>query len=233
MASVRKNIEYIKTYFDTHSDFVISKLEQDGISISGKSSKYIRGLIYPIVNYIDFVNNGNTTGLESLSTTQITNLYINWVNSIKDNFNTLNYIESNTILIDYRINDIGLYWVDLNSFYSSDMVFRMDNCGRMSSSQNLLELREYTSDGYNHSRVAVAINVNGEINQIRGVSNIKPDMIYSEYIFDLFMNYNKITGFNLYNLDSNTQDFGLRDLTTIQRKLLKSKKPYLFDSSII
>lgn len=226
MASIVKNIDYIKTHFDTHSDFVIKKIKESNISLSGKSSEYVSKIVYPIVNYIDFVNAGVTDGLELLSIMDITNLYEKWFNETLIKFNTKNYIETNKILIDYRINNIGFYWVDLEAYYSSDMMFRMNNCGRVNSYQTFLELREHDNSKYNHSRVFVVLNKDGYVNQIRGINNIKPNVIYKDYIYDLFLNYTELKGFKF--LFTKETDFTHMDLDKDQLLNLRNLKPDLF-----
>lgn len=226
MASIVKNIEYIKTHFDTHSDFVIKKIKESNISLSGKSSEYVSKIVYPIVNYIDFVNDGVTDDLDLLSVNDISNLYEKWFNETLIKFNTKNYIETNKILIDYKTNNIGFYWVDLETYYSSDMIFRMKNCGRVNSYQTFLELREYDTLMYNHSRVFVVLNNNGYINQIRGVNNTKPDKKYHSYIFDLCLQYDKILGFNI--LFGKKNDFVLSDFSNEQLDNLKKNKSQFF-----
>ena len=231
MASIIKNIEYIKKHFDVHFEFVINKINEDGISLSGKSSEYVSKIVYPIVNYIDFVNNGDTDNLKNLSINEITNLYYKWIDVNKNKFITKNYIENHKIILDYRIDNTGFYWVDLNCYYSAEILFRLNNCGRVNSYQNFLELREYDLYGYNFSRVFVVIDSNGKINQIKGYKNTKPNKIYSKYIFDLFMNYDKISGFKF--IFGKQNDFTLNDLNKNEINLLKSKKPELFSLEII
>ena len=227
MASIIRNIEYIKTHFDKHSDFVIKKIESDNISLSHKSTKYVSDIVYPIVNYIDFVNNGKYDGLELLSINNIIELYKDWVINNKLVYTSKNYIENNNILFDYRKSNIGLYWVDLNCYYSSEMVFRMNNCGRVNSYQNFLELREYDLDNFNYSRVVVVISKDGFINQIKGVYNFKPDIIYRDFIYDLFLNYKNIKGFKF--LFSKETDFTHMDLTKEQLSYLKKNRPEFFN----
>lgn len=227
MASSYKNIEYIKKHFDTYSDFILKKLEEDNISLSNRSNSFVSNIGYIISNYIDFVNNRSTDGLENLTFEDIKNLYQSWVEESRKTFTTKNYTETNDIIIDYRINNIGFYWVDLNTYYSSEMLFRMNNCARINSYQNILELREYTTDDYNYSRVAVAINKDGNLNQIRGDNNLKADMIYRDYIYDLFLNYGKITGFKF--LFTKESDFTHMDLTKKQLENLRNVRPELFN----
>lgn len=230
MASVVKNIEYIKKHFDTHSEFIIKKIEQSNISISRKSTEFVSKIAYPLSNYIDFVNNGTYTNLDKLSANDIIVLYNQWVMDISSKFSTTNYVETNEILFDYRVNGIGYYWVDLKSFYSWEMVFRLKNCGRVNSYQNFLELREY-DNLKNYSRVVVVLNKSGRINQIRGYENEKPEKKYEKYIFDLFLNYKEIKGFNF--LFNTSNDFTQFDIEKENLNILKEKRPELFNLEML
>jgi hypothetical protein len=144
----------------------------------------------------------------------------------KEKFTTFNYIETNEVIIDYRKNELGYYWVDLNCYYSAEMLFRLNNCGRVNSYQNFLELREYDDTNFNNSKVAIVISSDGFINQIRGDYNMKPDMIYRNFIYDLFLNYKKLKGFNF--LFGKEIDFTHLDLTKEQLCNLKRIRPELF-----
>ena len=106
------------------------------------------------------------------------------------------------------------------------MLFRVNNCARINSYQNILELREHTIDDYNFSRVLIAITKDGYINQIRGEDNRRADLRYREYIFDLFLNYKIISGFKF--LFGKESDFTHMDLTKEQLSNLKSVRPELF-----
>lgn len=226
MASAIRNIEFIEKHYDKHAKFVLNKIVESNISLSRKSTNYVAKLVHPIVNYIDFVNNQSTNGMETLSIDDIVERYNMWCHKQKQKFPQINYDEKNTILLDYRKNNIGYYWVDLKSYYSSEMIFRMNNCGRVNSYQNMLELREFHIDDCNYSRVVVVIDNNGYINQIRGFENIKPDIMYKDYIYDLFLNYDKLKGFRF--LFTKETDFTHMDLDKNQLLNLRTVRPELF-----
>jgi hypothetical protein len=226
MASAIKNIEYIKKHFDLHFEFLLKKLNEDNILLHGKSTNSINKLIHPIVNLIDFKFNGDYSQIISKTIDDIHLMYGEWCMLTKCTFTTFNYIEDNNIIFDYRINGIGYYWVDLNCYYSSEMLFRLHNCARVNSYQKFLELREYTNDGYNHSRIAVVINKSGFINQIRGDYNLKPDIMYRDHIYDLFLNYKELKGFKF--LFTKETDFTHMDLTNNQLINLRKIRPELF-----
>lgn len=229
MASSSKNKQYIQKHFNDYSNFILEKIENEGISLTGKSTKYISNICYSICNYIDFVNDGSIDKVKNTSIDDIIKKYEIWVIEQSKIFNTKNYTEKNEIILDYRLNNVGFYWVNLNSHHSSEMVFRLNNCARINTYQTILELREYDENDNNHSRVAVAIKHNGLINQIRGNYNTSPNIIYREYIYDLFLNYKFISGFEFFS--DKKDDFTHLDLTKEQLSNLKNARPELFKSS--
>jgi hypothetical protein len=226
VASFLKNIEHIKKHFDVHSDFIIKKISESNIPLGGKSTKNVNDLVYPIVHLIDFKFNGDSSSLTNKSLKEITSDYFEWHESYKKDFTTFDYIEKNDVILDYRKNGVGYYWVDLNCYYSSEMLIRLNNCGRVNSYQNFLELREYDSNNSNYSRVVVVINHSGHINQIRGDYNMKPSIIYRDFIYDLFLNYEKLKGFKF--LFTKETDFTHMDLSKEQLNTLKKIRPELF-----
>jgi hypothetical protein len=226
MASDITNIKWIEAHFDKHAKFLISKIRESNISLSKKSTRNVSDLVYPIANLIDFEFNGDSKFLSNKTIDEIHLLYSEWYMLYKKTFTTFNYIETNEVIIDYRKNELGYYWVDLNCYYSAEMLFRLNNCGRVNSYQNFLELREYDDTNFNNSKVAIVINNDGFINQIRGDYNMKPDMIYKNFIYDLFLNYKKLKGFNF--LSGKEIDFTHLDLTKDQLYNLKIIRPELF-----
>jgi hypothetical protein len=221
-----RSIKFIKEDFDEHSKFIINKINEESISLGRISNKELNQLIYPIVNLIDFKFNGDYSQIIDKTINDIHLMYSDWYKVVGHTFTTFNYIENNNIIFDYRINGIGYYWVDLNCYYSSEMLFRLHNCARVNSYQNFLELREYTNDGYNHSRVVIVIDKSGFINQIKGDYDIKPNMIYKDYIYDLFLNYKELCGFKF--MFKNTTNFTLKDLSSDELNNLKKIRPELF-----
>jgi hypothetical protein len=226
MASDITNIKWIEAHFDKHAKFLISKIRESNISLSKKSTRNVSDLVYPIANLIDFEFNGDSKFLSNKTIDEIHLLYSEWYMLYKKTFTTFNYIETNEVIIDYRKNELGYYWVDLNCYYSAEMLFRLNNCGRVNSYQNFLELREYDDTNFNNSKVAIVINNDGFINQIRGDYNMKPDMLYKNFIYDLFLNYKKLKGFNF--LSGKEIDFTHLDLTKDQLYNLKIIRPELF-----
>ena len=231
MASVIKNLEYIKDHFSDHANFILKKIDKEKIAISQKSTNFVSDIAYTISNYVDFLNNGSYDGVLEVGLEEMKLRYEEWCQEMSKNYPTKEYIEKNEIIIDYRVNGIGYYWVDLNTHANHEMAFRLNNCGRVNTYQNILELREFDEFGFNFSRVAIAIHKNGTINQVRGINNTKPEKKYNNLIFDFFMGYDKITGFNF--LMGKDNDLTISDFSADKIKLLKEKRPELFKMSLL
>ncbi len=225
MSNIR-SVGFIEKHFDEHSEFIISKINESSISLSRISNKDLNELIYPIVHLIDFEFNGDSKFLLNKTIDEMDLMYSNWYKLHEKMFTTFNYVEKNNIILDYRKNGVGYYWVDLNCYYSYEMLFRLHNCGRVNSYQNLLELREYNINGYNYSRVVVVICNNGFINQIKGDYNLKPDFIYKNYIYDLFLNNKELKGFKI--LTPNNNNFTHMDLNDTELSNLQRTHPEFF-----
>ena len=224
--SNRRSLTSIEKKFGKHSEFIVNKINESSISLSRISNKDLYELIYPIVHLIDFEFNGDSTFLLNKTIDEIHLIYSDWYKLHEKRFPAFDYVEKNKIILDYRKNGVGYYWVDLNCYYSYEMLFRLHNCGRVNSQQNLLELREYNIDGYNYSRVVVVIDECGFITQITGDYDLKPDILYKNYIYNLFLNYKEIHGFKI--LVSNKGNFTYMDLNGIELANLKKIHPEWF-----
>jgi hypothetical protein len=223
--SNRRSISFIEKHFDKHFEFIINKINESSIPLARLSDKALNELIYPIVHLIDFEFKGDSKFLSNKTIHEIHTMYSDWYKLHENKFTTLNYIEKNKIILDYRENGFGYYWVDLNCYYSYEMLFRLHNCARVNSYQNFLELREYNVDGYNYSRVVV-VTWSNFINQIKGDYNKKPDMIYKDYIYDLFLNYKELKGFKIFF--KNDTNFTHMDLSNDELNNLRIKRPEFF-----
>jgi len=229
MASKTRNIESINNVFGDKSNIIINKIESENIKIKNKSTSFVLDIGNSILNYIDFMNDGDTSIVENKSLTEIQFEYLEWLNHTKTNFKFNNYVEKSDILFDYRTDGIGHYWVDLKSSYSSDMMFRMNNCGRISDGNNLIVLREQTNDGNNFMHVAVVIG-GGIIYQIKGPNNTKPLDKY-EFIFDFLMRFEPINGFK--RVFKPEFDFSIKDLKKDDLEGFMLKRPHIFNEKLI
>ena len=96
-----------------------------------------------------------------------------WHQSLESSASS-NYKEENEILIDYRTNGIGYYWVNLNTSYSQEEADRMGHCGR-DSGTTLFSLRSINQYGDGRSHITSSYNLTDhKINQTKGKKNSKP-----------------------------------------------------------
>lgn len=227
MASIVKNTEAIKKFFGENFEIVVDKLKMEGISIKDRSTKFINETIYPIASWVDYIAGGDIQQIKNKTIKEMTDEYHEWFHNYKLSFKTENYIENNQILFDYRVNNQGYYWVNLNKHYDVDMIIRMNNCGRVNYGDTLIELRENVGN-VNLSHVAIVIGKDGTIYQIKGQSNNKPEPTHHDYIFDFLLNYEQITRITVQFEPEN--DFKINDLNKTQREVLFKAKPFLFKS---
>jgi len=115
MASKIRNIEAIYDNFGEKANIILNKITTDGIKISDKSTSFVLNIGSNILNYIDFIHNGDVSTIEHKSINEIQQEYLEWFNVTKTNFKYNNYIELSDVLFDYRVNGIGHYWVDLKT----------------------------------------------------------------------------------------------------------------------
>jgi len=141
-----------------------------------------------IGNYIYLLGNGNYINLLNTNWDSLYSEYCDFVNNYKKNHTTENYTESNKIIWDGRVNGLGFYWVDLEKEFCIESMVRMDDCGRVNYGNTTLELREQTKTLNNSHMIVVYEISSGNIKQIKGKQNSKPNDIYQEYLYELIMN---------------------------------------------
>lgn len=144
----------------------------------------------------------------------------------------VDYVEKNKVILDFRKNGIGFYWVSFGTYRCPEEALRMGHCG--SSMGTLYSLREYKKVGdtrtLNKSHLTMSI-FDGKILQLKGVRNKKPNSKYHKYIIPLFQlqkdngNY-LINGFGREYFDED--DFKLSDLDIRELYNLYQRRPDLF-----
>jgi hypothetical protein len=211
-------------------EIIYQKIISEVKDFKKKPDSFFLENTYVILNWLDYVVDGDINTLKEKSIKDIIDEYNIWFNKFNENYSSNNYLEKNEILFDYRVNREGFYWVNLNRNRDIETSIRMDNCGRVNHNHTLIELREVINN-HNLSRVLVVADRNGGIFQIKGKSNHKPDKIYYDYIFDFLLNFEPVTKI-VYQFHPEN-DFKLTDLNHDQIKLLKNKKPHLFSKPFL
>jgi hypothetical protein len=229
VASKIKNIELLYSVFGENAKHILNKLDKEKINISQRSSNFVLKVSNLISNYVDFIHTGDFSSVNNKTINTIQQEYNEWFNYNKINYSNITNSNQGTILFDYRENDIGYYWVNLNTHYSVDMMFNMNNCGRVGVTQNLVLLREQKNTKENLMHVLIVISNDNFIVQIKGVENSKPNNFY-EHIFDFLLKYEPINGFK--GIFNPKNDFSLLDLKSEDVDELKKVKPHLFQKII-
>lgn len=143
-----------------------------------------------IGNYTHLLHNNDYSRLSTIDWKTLFLDYENYVVYYKQTFNTDNFTETNEVIWDGRVNEMGFYWIDLKTEYSIESMIRMEDCGRVNFGNTTLELREQTKEK-NESHMIVVYEINsGNIKQIKGKQNLKPHPEYWKYLYELLINGN-------------------------------------------
>lgn len=140
-----------------------------------------------IGNYVYLVNEGNYSILDNLDAETLFDDYQKQLTYFKETHNTKDFIETNKIIWDGRVNNFGFYWVDLEKEYCVESMVRMQDCGRVNYGNTTLELREQMSNDNKSHMLVVYEKKSGNIKQIKGKQNMKPDKVYWIYLYFLLI----------------------------------------------
>ena len=196
-------------------------------------TEYYPTLLKTIKEYIEFELGGDKTSLNNVDFDDITNIAKDW----KKNSGEFNYKEDEEyIILDFRKNGIGYYWIDLNTDNSNQECNRMEHCGK-SSSGSLYSLRSFKPTPgkkytINDSHLTAAIDDYGVLYQLKGKKNSKPKEEYHKYIIPL-LEYRKPDDdylINEFGNEYNTgNDFKLTDLSDNDFLKLYKVRPELYE----
>jgi hypothetical protein len=229
MASKIKNIELLYSVFGDNTKHILDKLENENINISHRSSNFVLKIANLISNYVDFIYNGDYSFVNDKPIETIQLEYDEWFNFNKSQYSNMKNSNDGVLLFDYRVDNVGYYWTNLKTHYSVDMMFNMNNCGRVGIRQSLILLKEQKDTGENLMHASVVISDDDFIVQIKGVENSKPNNFYV-HIFDFLLKYEPINGFK--GIFNPKNDFSLLDLKSEDVDELKKVKPHLFQKII-
>ena len=140
-----------------------------------------------IGNYVYLMDEGNYSILDNIDAETLFKNYKNLVSNFKNTYNTDNFIETNKVIWDGRVNGYGFYWVDLGKEYCIESMIRMQDCGRVNFGNTTLELREQRSKDNISHMIVVYERKSGNIKQIKGKQNTKPDKLYWIYLYFLLV----------------------------------------------
>jgi hypothetical protein len=194
--------------------------------IDEMSKQNILNLTYSICNYIDSNPNKSYNNLDDINLNDIRNIWLEFLNEFKERYDPTTYIEHNKIILDYRKNDIGYYWVDLRKLFCIESMIRMEDCGRVNYGNTTLELREQTQTSNVSHMIVVYEYETGNIRQIKGKSSLKPSVSHWEWFYKFLMDTDYKINEYVPTFKPNT-DLVISDLNPFQKTSIYNKHPNL------
>jgi hypothetical protein len=207
-------------------NIIINRLNADINVFEKLSDKAIYKIIYSLCNYVDSNVDIIYDDIMDIHMSEINTIWESFLSDYKKNYNTSNYIEKNKIILDYRINGIGFYWVDLEKLFCIESMVRMQDCGRVNYGHTTLELRQQFLDRNESYMIVVYNTTTNDINQIKGKKSSKPNKKYWEYLYKLLIDSDyKINEYvPTYKPES---DLKMSDLPLILQSTIYLKHPKL------
>lgn len=183
-------------------------------------------LAYAVCNYVDSNPNMGYDKIDTIDLSDIENIWLNFLNEYKKNYNTLNYVEKNKIILDYRINGIGFYWVDLEKLFCIESMIRMEDCGRVNYGKTTLELREQTEVSNISHMIIVYDYKSGNIHQVKGKRSLKPSDSHWIWFYKFLMDTDYKINEYIPTFKPDT-DLTVSNLNTFQKTSIYNKHPNL------
>lgn len=212
----------------------ISKDIKERMGLINGSNAFVRerDKLRGIMDWVRVALNGNIKPYQELSFIELYDESERWHESLGVGDSKIDYIEENNVILDFRKNGDGYYWVDLGGTNCPDEAKRMGHCA--SSRGNLYSLRSFKKIEKNHtlnkSHLTASIDGDGHLLQLKGQKNSKPPKEYHALILPLL--YFKEDGdflINSFGYEYNSaNDFKVSDLTDIEIKKLHEDRPELF-----
>jgi hypothetical protein len=221
--------------YEKDSQNAISKDIKERMGLVNGSNSFVRERekLRGIMDWVRVGLAGNINPYKELTYSELHDESERWHESLNIGESKIDYKEDNEIIIDFRQNGQGYYWADLGATNCPDEAERMGHCA--SSRGVLYSLRSYKKIENNHtlnkSHLTASIN-HGDLLQLKGAKNSKPDEGYHKYILALInhkVNQDDylIDAFG-YEYDSEN-DFKIADLNEEQIKDLYQTRPELFN----
>ena len=98
-------------------NIIIDRLNIDVTIFKRLSDKEIYKIVHSLCNYVDSNLDITYDDIMDINISEINTIWQSFLKNYKKNYNTSNYVEKNKIILDYRINGIGFYWVDLEKLF--------------------------------------------------------------------------------------------------------------------
>jgi hypothetical protein len=188
-----------------------------------------------LMDYIRIGLFGDFNRVKNLPLDELIQKSKEWHDSLQIGSSKIDYVEKKEIILDFRENEEGFYWVKLGGTSCSEEAKRMGHCA--SSSGYLYSLRSYKRIGNGHtlnkSHLTASINRAGDLLQLKGPKNTKPSKEYNKYILPLLY-FKDGENYLIYGFGSEygaEKDFNLSDLTSDEVKKLYNDRPELFSKA--
>jgi len=230
---------YEEEYYDT-SDRAKEIINRDKISIQQRmglvngSNSFTRerDKMRGIMDWVRVALAGNIKSYQELSFKELYDESERWHESLGIGESKIDYNETKDIILDFRKNGVGYYWVNLGTGNCPDEAERMGHCA--STRGVLYSLRSFKKIENDHtlnkSHLTASINESGSLLQLKGQKNSKPTSEYHSVILPLFY----LKGENGYLVESvgyeydSSRDFKFSDLTNEEVSKLYTDRPELF-----
>jgi hypothetical protein len=230
---------YEEEYYKT-AEFAKEVIERDRLTIQARmglvngSNSFTRerDKMRGIMDWVRVALGGNVKTYQQLTFEELYDESERWHESLGVGESKFDYNETNEIILDFRKNDEGYYWVNLGKNNCPDEAERMGHCA--STKGVLYSLRSFKKIENDHtlnkSHLTASIDNLGNLLQLKGQKNSKPTNEYHSVILPLF--YLKGEDDYLinnigYEYDS-SRDFKFSDLTTEEVSKLYADRPILF-----
>lgn len=233
---ILEKFEY--AYYDGYvskSKADVAKMDiKERMALVNGSNAFVRqgGKLTSIMDWVTVGLNGNIKPYRELTFDELYSESERWHESLGVGDSKIDYKETNHIILDFRKNGEGYYWVFLGKRNCPEEAERMGHCAN--SNGFLYSLRSFKKIPNNHtlnkSHLTASIDGSGSLLQLKGTKNSKPTNEYHGLILPLF--YVKLSNEYLINHIgaeyNSTNDFKISDLTDDEVKKLYSDRPDLF-----
>lgn len=160
----------------------VSNLLDDNISPNS-----LGNILNIIGNYVDVFLNGDYELLQNITLNEVFSIWKKYYNTKLESYSSLDYVEKNKVIVDYREDGIGFYWVDLEKEFCIESMIRMKDCGRVNYGNTTLELRKQSNKENTSHMIIVYEKNSGNIRQVKGRFNSKPNKKYWKYFYGFLM----------------------------------------------
>lgn len=213
---------------------------KQAMSLVNQTNAFVneRDNLTTIMDWVDNELNGNIEKYRNKTYDEIYNESVEWKKSLNAGTSKINYEEKNKVIIDFRINGEGYYWINLNKFKCTEEELRMGHCGE--SRGTLYSLRSTKKIGTNKTINKSHLNAgikDGKLLELKGKLNSKPKELYHPYILELLKYRDEYGDYLIHEFGvehDRSNDFNIFDLSLDKLEdLYYSRSDMNFFNSVI